>query len=165
MAQWLSQVAESLVTWIQFQQGEETLCSPLASQCTDVWSLSRRTYLSVPSRMISSMASSEYICRGELYCFWAIRGLPTVVNPVAWPRTPFTFYNVRVHNGSIHLFRDIVACFRKKIHLCSEDPNASYLDPDPEFGFNLDLDSRNIKKGYGYNINFEKNAKNSLLFE
>ena len=40
----------------------------------------RHAYLSVPSLMISSSASSEYISIGELYCLHAMPGLPTVVN-------------------------------------------------------------------------------------
>merc|ERR1719278_1290154 len=42
----------------------------------------------VPSVIISSNASSEYIAIGELNCFCAIFGLPTVVNTFC-PRTPF----------------------------------------------------------------------------
>jgi len=41
--------------------------------------LRRHSYLSVPSLMISSSASSEYISIGELYCLQAMPGLPTVV--------------------------------------------------------------------------------------
>lgn len=43
---------------------------------------SSTTHCKVPSFMISSKASSEYISKGLLYCLVPILGLPTVVNPV-----------------------------------------------------------------------------------
>ena len=46
------------------------------------------TYPKVPSVIISSNASSEYIAIGELNCFCAIFGFPTVVKTFC-PRTPF----------------------------------------------------------------------------
>ena len=52
----------------------------------------------VPSVIISSNASSEYIAIGELNCFCAIFGLPTVVNTFC-PRTPLPFSKAWTQNG------------------------------------------------------------------